>query len=304
MAEIELEAGVCIGFGGTNARLATCEGGDLINFNSVRTPTDPDEFFNWMARGLLEASHDGKEWLVAGFPGPVSPDGVHVGPLTNVSGMREERYDLREQLSAADPEVGRVLDQGFTLLAVNDGTLAAHAAASRVGEHQYGKTGALIVGTGIGAGAVEKDPDYATVHRVDTKNPLEIGHLLLVADPTDTFEARYSGPGMKQRYGRSPEDIPATYVVWEEEGDAIGRLALTLGLMNGVELVVPTGGVGAGASDKLKSHLERFALTVQESGNGPQKLFMPEIKLVPPDEATEFEMYGGEGVMREHLTAA
>lgn len=304
MAEVNVEPGICIGFGGTNARVANCEDGDILHFNSSVTPTEPDLFFDWMARKLLDASHDGNQWLVAGFPGPVSADGQIVGPLTNVSGMRKERYDLRKELTAADAEVEGVLDQGFMLLAVNDGTLAAQAAASRIGEHRYDKTAALIMGTGVGAGVVEKDPAFETVHRVDTKNPLEIGHLMLNENAPETFETRYSGPGMQRRYGRAPEEMPSEHPAWAEEASAATRLALTLGLMNGVKLLVPTGGVGAGGSDKLRSHITMFARHISVFGNGPQQLFMPEIKLVPSKEADEFEMFGVEGVMRDHLTQA
>jgi predicted NBD/HSP70 family sugar kinase len=283
--------------------MAGCENGDITGFESVVTPTEPEEFFDWMARKLLDASHEGRQWLVTGFPGPVSPDGNEVGPLVNVAGMREERYDLRERLTDADPEVERVLDQGFTLLAVNDGTLAAQAAASRIGLHRYDKTGALIVGTGVGAGVVERDPDYTDVHRPDTKNPLEIGHLMLDHSPGNTFESRYSGPGMEREYGVSPEDLPADHHAWPAEGTAISRLALTLGLMNGVELVVPTGGVGAGASDKLEPHVRASISSIGELGNGPQKMFAPDVMFVPPGESGEFELYGAEGVMRDHMTS-
>ena len=115
MTEVAVEPGAGIGFGGTNARIAACEGGDITGFELVVTPTEPGEFFDWMARKLLDASHDGSQWLVAGFPGPVSPDGNGVGPLTNVSGMREERYDLRKQLADADPEVGARVGSGFRI---------------------------------------------------------------------------------------------------------------------------------------------------------------------------------------------
>lgn len=303
MAEVPVEPGVSIGFGGTNARVAGCEGGDITGFESVTTPTEPDEFFSWMAQQLLDASHDGRQWLVAGFPGPVSQDGNRVGPLVNVSGMREQRYNLREQLTDADPEVERVLDQGFTLLAVNDGTLAAQAAASRIGLHHYDKTGALIMGTGIGAGVVERDRGYRGVHRPDTNNPLEIGHLMISHHAGNTFEERYSGPGIHGKYGENPEELPADHPAWGTEGMIASRLSLTLGLMNGVELVVPTGGIGAGASHKIASHIREAVRHISERGNAPQRMFMPDIKLVPAQEADEFELYGAEGVMRDHLTS-
>jgi predicted NBD/HSP70 family sugar kinase len=299
-AAISVEAGTCLGFGGTNARIATCDGGDLLDFSSVETPTQPEQFFQWMARNLLDASHQGSAWLVAGFPGPVSPDGKIVGPLINVSGMRAEEYDLRDELAAADPEINRVLDQGFTLLAVNDGTLAAQAAASRVGQHKYGKTGALIFGTGVGAGVVEKDGQYSNVHRVDS-NPLEIGHLLVSDQGLETFEERYSGPGIQRRYGIAPKDLDSEHPVWIEEGEAVGRLSTMLGLISRVELVVPTGGIGIGASDKYASHLRAYIESYRNGKNSTQKKFIPEIILVPPQEAEQFEMYGAEGVVRDHL---
>lgn len=298
---IEIDRGVTIGFGGTNARVAGCVEGDIVGFDSIPTPDQPDLFFSWMARQLLDASHKGSHWLVAGFPGPVSPDGQVIGPMGNVQGMNAEQYDLRKQLTNADPEAGRILEQGFKLIAVNDGTLAAHAAASRIGEHKYNKTGALIIGTGVGAGIVEKDPQHDNVHRVDASNPLELGHLIIDTDTLDSFDSRYSGPGIEKRYGMNTKSLPAGHQAWKEVGEAAGTLAMTLGLVNAVDLVVPTGGVGAGASDKLQAPLNDFMNKVRNHGNSTQKLFAPEIMYVDPKEAHIFEMYGGESVIREHL---
>lgn len=299
--EVQIERGVCLGFGGSNARVATCADSDIYGFEAVETPSEPNLFFSWMARNLLNASHKGNGWLVAGFPGLVSPDGKLVGPLNNVSGMREEQYNLREQLVAADTEVERVIDQGFILLPVNDGTLAAQAAASRIGEHQYDKTGALIIGTGVGAGVVKRDANYLNVHRTDNSNPYEIGHIVLSGDPLDRAEDNFSGPGMEARYGACPKDLPPDHPAWEREGEAIGRLATLLGIMNGVDLVVPTGGVGIGGSTSYSPHLTRFMENYKRFGNGAQKMYTPEIKLVSPAECDEFEMYGAEGAIRDHL---
>lgn len=302
--EVQVAPGYCLAFGGTNAREASCADGDIMGFNSVRTPTEPDLFFSWMARKLLDASHAGNAWLVAGFPGPVSPDGTIVGPLENVSGMRKEEYDLRRRLTAADPEVERVLEQGFVLLAVNDGTLAAQAAADRIGEHKFGKTGVLIFGTGVGAGVVKKDPRYANVHRADTENPFELGHQMLSGNPGDTLETRYSGPGIKRRFGFDPRYLPATHPAWKEQGEVIAAQAVALGVMNSVGLVVPTGGVGAGASDKYAPHLSRVMGLIPTHGSAPQRKFAPVVRLVPPKETDSFEMSGAEGVMRDYQAAS
>ncbi len=303
MKTVDVESGVCLGFGGTNARRAVCESGDVSDFTSIETPTKPREFFGWMARQALQAAHDGHGWMVAGYPGPVSSDGKLVGPLANVAGMRNKQYTLREELAGADPAAARLLDEGFALVAVNDGNLAAQAAAARIGRHKYGKTGALIIGTGVGSGVVEKDASYADVHRVDNSSPYEIGHLPQSADPFDTFERRYAGPALAATYNCDPREMATNHPAWQAIGVAAGRMAATMGLMNNVELVVPVGGVGAGASDKYGRHLDEFMATYREYGNGPQKLFAPEIAFVAPSESQVFEMYGAEGVMRDYLTA-
>lgn len=299
-AGAEIGPGVCIAFGGSNARFAHCRGGDILGFRSEPTPDNPEEFFSWMARGVLDSAEAGNKWLVAGFPGPVSADGTQVGPMANVDGMSKQQYDLRQQLMNADPEVEDVLEQGFTMLAVNDGTLAAQAAARVIGEGKFGRVAALIVGTGIGTGLAVRD-NSANVYRVDP-DPLEIGHLSLNGNPSDTFESRYSGPGMEKRYGYNPKDMGPDHPAWREEGRVIGELVLTLGLMKGAELVVPTGGVGAGASDNFRYHIERFIAAVGDMGNATQQDLMPEVLYVPPVRHMEFEMFGAHGVMQDFVT--
>lgn len=302
MKTVKVESGVCLGFGGSNARRAICELGDIRRFSSVETPTQPQEFFGWMAQQALKAADDGHGWLVAGYPGPVSKGGQLVGPLTNVAGMANQRYDLRQELAAAEPATERLFNEGFILLGVNDGNLAAHAAASKIGGNGYNKTGALIIGTGVGSGVVEKDHDYADVHHIDSSNPYEIGHLLLGTDPFDTFERRYSGTALETTYDCDPRDMAADHPAWLQLGFAVGRMATIMGLMNDVDLVVPTGGVGVGASDKYGPHLNRFMNTYRQYGNGPQTMFAPEIAFVHPAMCQEFEMFGAEGVVRDYLT--
>lgn len=298
-----IESGVCIGIGGTNARRAVCINGDIEGFNSVETPRVPSEFFNWMARQVLTASDAGHGWMVAGYPGPVSPDGKIVGPLTNVAGMKKKGgYDFRKELVAVDSAVEGVLDNGFVIVNVNDGPLAAQAVAARFAAPGHKKVSALIIGTGIGAGVVERDPKQEAIFRVD-KNPGEIGHLPDGEDPHSRFEDRFSGPGLEKTYGRDPRELEPSHPAWHEVGVAAGRLTMTLGLMNGVHLVVPTGGVGAGASDKLAPHLDDYMLKMERYGNGPQTQFMPDVMYVPPSEAQAFEMFGAEGVMRDYYTS-
>ncbi len=302
MNTVPVEAGIVLGFGGTNARVGNAVEGDISGFTSVSTPDQPGEFFGWMARQVLSAADDGSNWLVGGFPGPVSPDGQLVGPMANVAGLANERYDLVAELAAADPAVRRLLDEDFTLIAVNDGELAAQAAASRVGAHQYDRVAALILGSGVGSGIVDRDSAYANVYRADRRNPLEIGHVVLSADPYDSVENAVSGRALERIYGMDARDLPADHPAWKRVGETAGQLATMLGLMNGVELVVPTGGVGAGASEKYVAHLRRMIEAYGQHCNATQRLLLPAIDLVPSSESQIFEMYGGEGVMRDFST--
>jgi predicted NBD/HSP70 family sugar kinase len=297
----DIEQGFCIAVGGTNARTAHCIDGDIVHFTSEDTPDRPQEFFAWMAQRVLQSAHEGSNWLVAGFPGPVSPDGEHVGPMANVQGMSTKMYNLKAELTIADSAVQQTLDEGFKMVAVNDGTLAAQAAASRIGEYQFDRTAALIIGTGVGAGVVERDHTMpeTNVYRADD-SPYEIGHIPMSDDPYDRFEDVYSGKGIDKRYNQRAEKLPPGHPAWRTEGSAVGRMSVMLALLNGVELVVPTGGVGIGASDRFGPHAQEFLKTYREYGNGPQKKFAPELRLVPPTMSQEFEMYGAAGVILDH----
>lgn len=311
MNAVEVGIGVCIGYGATNARFANVAGAEVANFRPEKTPHDPDEFFRQMGGWVVETAESGSRWLVAGFPGPVSEGGKVVGPLTNVRGMAEQEYRIEDELVKANPKVREVLDGGFKLLNVNDGELAAHAAAY-VGKHKVARVAALIVGTGVGAGIVDKDHRYANVYRADKKQPYELGHWvvginphLIQGSPLETFETLYSGPGIEAHYSvDDASKLDADHVAWEVEGEGVAIMATGLGVQNGVNLVVPCGGVGAGATDKYGPHFERYMALYRRGQNGVQKRLAPKITLLESKVADEFEMYGAVGVMRAHKTEA
>lgn len=301
MAGINPETGTCLGIGGTNARLGVIDNGDLIHSAAIATPDNPSEVAAWMGRQLLDASDRGEGWLVAGHPGPVSQDGRLVGPLANVPSMRTRQFDLAAEMTAWDPAVGRLLDEGFIFMNVNDGELAAQAVARRIADKED-KVAALIIGTGVGAGIVQRDTEMTDIFRPDRSCPAEIGHLFTGYDPRQTYETTISGPALMRRYGVDPRELPANHSAWLKVGEKAGQLVMTLGLMQGVQLVVPTGGVGAGSSDKYKRHLDELLRNVERDGNGAQNLFLPNVVTIPPQEAQTFELHGAVSVMRDVLS--
>jgi predicted NBD/HSP70 family sugar kinase len=319
MAErIDVGQGVCLGFGGTNARVAACIDGDIEGFAAVPTAKRPQPFFKWMSRQVLQAAHDGNQWVVAGFPGPVSEDGTLIGPMQNVEGMSRRQFNLVERLTKADPAVGEILDEGFNLVAVNDGTLSAHAAAKLVSEFAHESVAGLIFGTGIGTGLVEKDPAYEGVYRTDVKHPLEIGHVpgyvshkttnSKWANKYTSYEQWVAGGVLKDRYSVDPENLPFNSEAFKDISVTAVRIASTLGLLLDLKLLVPCGGVGIGTAGKyapfLKAEIAEFMEQAKKEGSKVKQDYFPEIVPAPKEFLKDFEMYGAEGVMREHLTAA
>lgn len=304
MSELDLGPGTCLAFGGTNARVGLLADGDIVDYRCKDTPSDPYEFASWMARQTLEASGRGDEWVVAGFPGAVTPDGSLVGPMPSVGGMKDRQFDLGHEMTVADPAVGRLFEEGFTLINVNDGELAAQAAAVRVAEERHNKIGIIIIGTGNGAGIVQRDKLLPVVFRPDRSCPTEIGHNFTSDDPTETYENTIAGPALARAYGMDPRDMAPNHPAWRKVGVKTAQLVMMMGLMQGAELIVPTGGVGAGASDKYGPHMKHMLQQVHELGNAQQRKFMPEVVTIDPSEAQTFELHGAQGVMRDFMSRA
>ncbi|HUD06250.1 MAG TPA: hypothetical protein VMR18_05050 [Candidatus Saccharimonadales bacterium] len=308
LTEIRVGSGVCLGFGGSNTRYAVCEGGEITDFEVIDTPQTPNEFFGWVATHIVEAAEAGNKWLVAGYPGPVNADGTKVGPMVNVPGLADEEYHVFKEVLRARPEIRGHIEEGFSLVNVHDGSLAAHAASIIFGENKPNRVAALIVGTGVGAGIVDRDPRFQEVFRADHTQPLELGHFFLSAIPSDTPENNISGPALERKYGIPAPDLPPGHQAWREVGVGVGQLATILGFVCGAELVVPCGGVGAGGSEKYQDVVIEMLLgrtpanTTQTLANATQELLMPRVMFVPPSMGPSFELYGAEGVMGDVYT--
>jgi hypothetical protein len=139
------------------------------------------------------------------------------------------------------------------------------------------------------------------LYRTDRSNPDEFGHLIFGDDPTDEFEADISGPALEKRYGMRAEDLPADHPAWERVGRSMGRLAFMLSAVRDAGLVVPTGGVGAGASDKFAPHMEAFLDRIRHYGSATQVKYVPQTAYVAPEQSQLIELYGARGVALEYF---
>jgi predicted NBD/HSP70 family sugar kinase len=293
----EVGPGFCIALGGTNAREAWCAEGDITHPKSERTPSQPQDLFPWIGRRLLAAAAEGAEWGVVSVPGPVKcVDGTAlVGPLFNVPGLSQRAYDLRHELGAVDPALHDLLDNpDFALHTVNDGDLAAQAVGVHMARPKDTSVGALIVGTGVGLGIVLRRGEGSPVWDVPSW-PLEFGHAPQGIESRRTIEDTISGTAIAQRFG-NPERLPHYHPAWYEVGRSIGFVATTLGVLLDVDLIVPTGGVGAGAASKYRDHLEMYLRESQGMGNVIQVARLPRIDYIPVEEAHFFELFGAAGV--------
>lgn len=303
---MKIAKGMCLGIGGTNARSALCYNGQIEDFQARPTPREPHEFFSWIADQMIEKSAQGAQWAVIGLPGPVVErhDKHIIGPLHNLPGLADQSYNLEDELVAIRPELQEIFDDGFTITAVNDGTLAAYASAEIYGQNgdRYYTIASFIIGTGVG-GAVVRRVKETPVFR-PSGSLFEIGHIPLPHDASSTFERTISGPALERRYGKNPRDFEPEHEAWEEVGNYVGQLIMMASLIAGADLVVACGGVGSNYYEHYRPHLEEYLEQYKNSANAVHRLAVPKMVAVPHDLSHTFEMHGAEGLMKYYMAQA
>lgn len=306
MREIKIAKGMCLGIGGTNARVALCYDGQVEGFKARPTPRESTEFFRWVAEQLLDGYKNGARWAVIGVPGPAIErhDKHIIGPLHNLPGLADQSYILEDQLVAVNPQVKELLDEGFTLAAVNDGTLAAFASAELYGKNgeTYYTIASFIIGTGVGGSLVRRVHD-SDIFR-PSKSLFEIGHIPLPHDASSTFERTISGPALEKHYGKNPRDFGPDHEAWKEVGNYVGQLIMMASLVAGADLVVACGGVGSNYYEYYRPHLEAYLEQYKNSANAVHRLAVPKMVAVPHDLSHTFEMHGAEGLMKYYMAQA
>lgn len=305
MALETIGVGQTIGGGGSSLRIGMSPDsgvGFIEPPHDLPTPKEAAALFRTLGRAIYDAATDGNsQWTVVGVPCPVEDD-VLLGPAENIPGISDRQYHLLDELRGVDNGLDRVLAAGYPITVVNDGELAAQAVARNVGKGAFGTVAAEIDGTGLGAGIARKDEAIPEVYRGESVNPAELGHTLVGLQLHETLENMASGPAIKRMTGYNAEDLPADHPYWRTVALCMRAGIVNLGLMFKAELVVPTGGVGAGASDKYGPHLQEAIAEVATVGNKAQRFFLPKVKLIDPNDAHYFELHGGPGIRLDRLT--
>jgi predicted NBD/HSP70 family sugar kinase len=313
----EVGEGLAFGVGASNYRTAVCDAeGNIENTFITPTPRTPEEFFAQTTRQTLNAAHDGARWAVLGVPGPVKvqshPDGLVYQNfrVTNIPALhRREGFDPTEEMVKADPAILELLhDQEFNFLTVNDGDLAAQAAAHLYGrpnfDDEYYETIAdLINGTGTGGALVRRDTRFPNDNLFHPDPGLwEIGHSpISLLFPSRTYERTVSGPAVSNHLGIPAEELTADDPVFEEVAHGIGRLVLDFGIYGGADLVVVSGGFAIGTQEYYKENLKRLLDRFANSHN-PMADKVPDVKFVSPEMADTYELHGARGAILSHLT--
>ncbi len=304
MKTVMVENGVCFSITTDEIKVATCYGEAVENVEVVPIPTKyprKREFFRLLANRTLRAATEDAQWVVAGWPGPVSADGSLVGPLVNMHGMTQHRsYDVERILAEHEPRLRPYFeeDNSFALVSVNDGELAAHAAASLVGKDEYARVAALIIDAGIGAGMVMRDPGYECVFRADKVNPLEMGHLPQFGNFFKTTETAISLTGQQHTYkGVALGDVPQALT--QEVSSRIVDMTAILGFVLRAGLVVPYGRGFDRYADQIMPLVEA---QLKDVANPTQQGLVPDVMTVPEQYQDRFPLYGAVPLMRDVMS--
>lgn len=313
----EVGEGIAFGIGKTNYRVGQShEGGEIGEVTIVPTPRTPEEFFALTVRNLLVAAHNGAEWAVMGVPGPVktttNPNGqVHqnfrVTQIKALSGRRglDPVAEMVKADSASEELFG---SDSFNFLTVNDGDLAAQAAAhfygpSNFDREHYDVIADLINGSGTGGAVVRRDTRFPDANLFHPDSGLwEVGHLpISLAFPSRTLERTISGPAVEAHLGKPTHHLEAKDEIFKEVAQGMGSGILNLAINAGAELVVISGGFAVNTQGDYKDELDRILTDFANSYN-PMSDKVPEIRFVEPKICDDYELHGARGAMQSFLT--
>jgi predicted NBD/HSP70 family sugar kinase len=310
-----LNAGSVIGIGATNMRLAMIgSDGSPGTIQKIGTPTTPEKFFTETARFFVTAHENGARWGVMGVPGPTAVQIISKHEtkqymrVTNIPAL-VKGFDPINEMSRADARFASLIDEGtFTYLTINDGDLAAQAAARLYGSSPtktYNTIAALINGTGVGGAIVRRDMRFPDLSLFNPDAGLwEIGHTPhAIGMPHHTHETTISGSALEAITGRPTQELTPSNPIWKKVAEAISTQIIHLGLYAGADLVVISGsnGIHGYYEPEMRHLLETFATSLN-----PMADKLPRVIIVPrePRSFTDaYELYGARGAICSFVTA-
>lgn len=218
-----------------------CAVGDQFGkiIDKVSFPTEgPEETFSEVKKFFSKYSI---EAMGVGSFGPIdlNIDSETYGTILNTPKIRWKNFDLMGKLKS-DYQVPISLDTDVN--------------AAALGEYKYGAGKDvkccmyITVGTGIGAGFVQKGNTYIG------KNHPEMGHILIQQREDDRFagncayhgtclEGLASGPAIEKRYGMLGKLLPADHEVWELEAYYLAQAIMNYFVTLSPEKIIIGGGV-------------------------------------------------------------
>ena len=313
----EIGEGVAFGIGKTNYRVAICdEEGIRGESNIISTPETPDVFFKQTVEDLLSAADEGARWAVMGVPGPVKVESHANGVVTQNFRVtqipalsRDAGFDPIDSMILADPAADELFrSNDFTFLTVNDGDLAAQAAAhffaDDEGEPVYDVVADLIDGSGTGGAVVRRDKRFPGAKLFHPDPGLwEVGHHpISPIFPSRTIEKTISGPAIEKLTEKPNEELDPNDPIFKEVAQGLGSVIINDFTLNaGADLVVISGGFAVNTQENYWYDLECILEDFRKSPN-PMSDKLPDIEYVKSEACDDYELYGARGAMLSFVT--
>lgn len=181
---------VVFDIGGSSMRVAAAEGGAPLRIERARTPEDPDEGFEVLARLIKEVSEGKADEIVGGVPGIVGSEGA-LYRLPNLPKWNGK--DLSKFLRKEICESVR-LENDVALAGVAEARFGAGEGSSIVGY--------IRVGTGVGGARIVRGNIDAHVFG------FEPGQHILDVEHGTTLENMVSGKALFEKLGAPSEELP------------------------------------------------------------------------------------------------
>lgn len=336
---VEPGLGFGVALGKSTFRSCLLQDGNIVDgtLEIEPLPPTPYELGHRLGKAVINAAEADATWIGFGFPCPVNRASGTVGSDSCVEPFGQER-SLKQWITAAAylssathakavSKAARHITQCEPLIA-NDCDLLSHAAALPVKESastgppsKRSSIAAITIGTGLGAGLVERttsDPVYRLsgmfnepgIYIPEVRESLGLVQDILadqLAGNSLTLEEIASGPGIKAATGAAAEDLDSDHPYWQKVAAAVGYTVVMLqAVYGGIDRIMISGGVGTNRANAYGPHLDTLLGQLKDSKirtdlRVPPTLHVPAVVYAKPDDADRLELLGLIGLQAETL---